>query len=96
MSGGISASTVLIAAGAAAVGAVAATALAPKPKGPGAPPAPEKPPQQAKAPEMGALRRQNQVAEGGPGMSSNSTLLTGPTGVNPGMLNLGRATLLGQ
>lgn len=57
-----------------------------------APPAPPPPPQEAKAPDMNAVRRKRPGDAGGiPG----GTLLTGPTGVDKGMLNTGGGSLLG-
>lgn len=76
----------------AAVGA----ALAPKPpKIPDAP-TPPPPPQAAKAPDLGVIQKQLAgagQAGGAPGIGQ--TMLTGPGGVNPGQLTLGKNTLLG-
>jgi hypothetical protein len=61
------------------------------------PPAPAKPPQAAKTPEVATMRRQNAVgAAAGPSAGPSSTFLTGPTGINPALLSLGKSTLLGQ
>ena len=86
--------------GAEIAGAVAAAvvgaALAPKPpKIPDAPP-PVQPPQASKAPDMGIIQKQlagTGQAGGAPGIGQ--TMLTGPGGVNPGQLTLGKNTLLG-
>lgn len=43
----------------------------------------------AKAPDVGALLKESQQGGGA------STLLTGPAGVDPNLLTLGRSTLLG-
>lgn len=50
------------------------------------------PPQQAKAPNTAPLRRRN---AGGVAVAAGSTLLSGPSGINAGALNLGSQTLLG-
>jgi len=99
MSGAISATTIAVGA---AAGLAATKILAPKkPDIPAAPPAPVAPPapQAAKTPDPAALRKKNIAAEGAgsvPGAGGGATLLTGPSGVSPDMLNLGKATLLGQ
>ena len=91
-------STGLITAG---IGAVASTALAPKPAQ-AATPAPitaaEKPPQASQAPDAAQLLKKNALAAGamGPLAGNNSTLLTGSAGVNPASLSLGQSSLLGQ
>ena len=89
--------TLTAAAAIASAGAGAYTALTQKtPKAPEVQ-APEKPPQAAKAPDAGSLRRNNANASLlGPMSGNSSTLLTGPSGIDPGMLNLGRNTLLGS
>lgn len=58
----------------------------------------DKPPAKAKAPDRPAIGKANAAAAGpGGAMSGNSgTFLTGPSGVDPSTLNLGRNTLLGQ
>lgn len=48
---------------------------------------------QARAPDVGAMLAGNQQAAKGGG---SSTMLTGPGGVDPSSLNLGRNTLLGS
>lgn len=56
-------------------------------------PPPPPPPQEVKQPDSAALRdsaRRNRV-----GMAGGS-LLTGPSGIAPGALPTGKATLLGQ
>lgn len=61
-----------------------------------APPAPIPPPQASLAPGVQAVRQQVAgmgQAGGSPGVGQ--TLLTGPGGVDPSKLNLGRATTLG-
>lgn len=93
MSGG---TTALYYAAAAVAGAVASSALAPKPQKMADPVLPER--QQAtKAPEQQAMRAGKASGEqGGPGVGGPaSTLLTGSTGVDPSSLNLGKNTLLG-
>ena len=57
------------------------------------PPAVEKPPQASKAPNTDVLKAQNKKAATG---GTSSTLLTGASGIDPMMLDLGKATLLGQ
>lgn len=64
-------------------------AMRPKIPDPVAPPAP---PQQAKAPNTAPLRRRN---AGGVAVPAGSTLLSGPSGISAGQLNLGMGTLLG-
>lgn len=73
----------------------AATAMSNKPKMP-AMPDPVQPAQQAKRPtdQRTGPRAGTTQQSGMP--SPQSTLLTGPTGVDPGMLQLGKSTLLGQ
>jgi len=51
------------------------------------------PPQAAKAPDTSPLRKRN-VDQGGPAVS-DSTLLTGTSGIPTASLNLGGSTLLG-
>lgn len=84
-------------------GAVVSKAITPKPPQPeqaaAAVPPPEPPPapQATKNPVTPALaRKANAAAEGGGPNSPNNTLLTGPSGVSNDLLQLGRATLLGQ
>lgn len=95
MTGGVSASTLAIA----AVTAVA-VAEATKPKIPKTPEvqAAAAPPQATKSPDE-AVRRANKSATAqaaGMGGGADSTMLTGPSGVAPGVANLGKSTLLGQ
>lgn len=61
------------------------------------PPPPEPPKQAEKAPDAEVARAKNKNAMAG-GMSAgpNSTLLTGPGGVDPASLTVGKSTLLGQ
>jgi hypothetical protein len=56
-----------------------------------APPAPPPPPQETKAPDMNSVRRKRSESGGIPG----GTLLTGPSGVDSGMLSTGGGSLLG-
>ena len=63
--------------------------LTPKIPNPAAPP---KPPQQAKMPNTAPLQRRS---SGGIAIPSGSTLLSGPSGISAGQLNLGTGTLLG-
>jgi hypothetical protein len=60
--------------------------------------APTKPPQETQKPERPTVVANNAAAAGpGGAMSGNSgTFLTGPSGVDPSTLNLGKNTLLGQ
>jgi hypothetical protein len=59
---------------------------------------PEPPPQASKQPKREAAVTANAAAAGmGGAMAGNSsTFLTGPQGVDPSTLNLGRNSLLGQ
>jgi hypothetical protein len=62
---------------------------------PPAPPAPA--PQAEKAPEVEVFRAQNKNRmAGGMDAGPNSTMLTGPDGVDAAQLELGKTTLLGQ
>ncbi|HSV48352.1 MAG TPA: hypothetical protein VLJ58_21365 [Ramlibacter sp.] len=88
-----------------AAAAVAGTAITaytalnqPKPPGVKQLTAADKPPAAAKAPSRPATSTANAAAAGpGGAMSGNSgTFLTGPSGVDPSTLNLGKNTLLGQ
>jgi hypothetical protein len=92
-----------VSAGAAALGTIgAAKALTQKPKAPTINmPTPEKPPaagQAAKSADHGAAVAANAAAAGpGGAMAGNrGTFLTGPDGVEPESLKLGKNTLLGQ
>lgn len=60
-------------------------------------PEPQKPKQVSKAPSADTFRNRNATAQAG-GMSAGpgSTFLTGPGGVDPATLQLGRKTLLGE
>lgn len=81
----------------AVIGSVVQQAFAPKaPSAPSAPSAPTMP-QANKAPDEQARRASAQAAGAAPGMGGGapSTMLTGPGGVAPGALNLGKNTLLG-
>jgi hypothetical protein len=55
-----------------------------------APAPPPPPPQESKGPDMATTRRKSQ-----PSAIAGGTLLTGPTGVDSSMLNLGGGSLLG-
>ena len=72
----------------------AATAMSSKPKMP-AMPDPVQPAQQAKRPTDQRTGPRAGTQQGGM-PAPQSTLLTGPGGVDPGMLQLGKSTLLGQ
>ena len=80
----------------AAAGAGAAAAAAPK----GGPkiniPAPEKPPQATKTANRDAAVAGNTPLPGSSMSGNAGTFLTGPGGINPGSLNLGRNKLLGE
>lgn len=83
-------------------GALAAKAAAPKaPAAAAAPTTPTAPPvttaQGAKQPDVKAMRTANNGA-GAAGMNAgpSSTFLTGPTGVDPNTLTIGKNTLLGM
>lgn len=86
--------------GATALGAAGAIKALKAPKAPEVKPltAADKPPAKAKAPDRPAISRANAAAAGpGGAMSGNSgTFLTGPSGVDPSTLTLGKNTLLGQ
>ena len=81
----------------ATLGLIAGSMINAKKAQPNLPDAPapiEKPPalQSAVMPDQAALREsQDQLSSSG-----DETLLTGPRGIDPSMLNLGRAKLLGQ
>lgn len=100
MSGAISASTVAMM-GAAAVGGMAlSSAMSPKMPTPQVPD-PVKPPQASqasKAPDRAPMVAANKAAAGpGGALSGNiGTFLTGPAGIDPSTLNLGKNVLLGQ
>jgi hypothetical protein len=66
------------------------------PSAPPPPPPPEPPKQPEKAPDVEVARAKNKNAMAG-GMSAgpNTTMLTGPDGVDPNALALGKNTLLG-
>lgn len=70
---------------------------APEPVAMAEPPAPEPPPQAAKVPDQAAIKRKNaSTALTGPLVGAAGTALTGPSGIEDNMLNLGRNTKLGQ
>jgi hypothetical protein len=98
MSGGISAGTMLAIAGGAVAGMAVSSMMAPDgSQMPGAPPTPEKPPQMGKAPDPAAVRKKVAgSAITGPAAGNSSTFLTGPSGVDDTLLNLGKNTLMGQ
>lgn len=56
------------------------------------PPAPGAPPQAPKTPSLAAFMTRNQMRYG----AKQQTMLTGPSGVQPGSMNLGSSTLLGS
>lgn len=84
----------------AVVGAVVSKALAPKPQQQAVKPVTDadKPPQAEKAADLNSIAKKNALAAaaGGQLAGNSSTLLTGSTGVDPGSLNLGTSSLLGQ
>lgn len=84
--------------GTAVVGLAASAAMAPKAPNMPAPgdatPAPQS--QAAKMPDQSAVRRQGAGGGTGAAPAAASTMLTGPGGVAPGALSLGKSTLLGQ
>ncbi|HAV74716.1 MAG: hypothetical protein CMN89_08180 [Sutterellaceae bacterium] len=84
-----------VTAGIAAVGSIAAISQMPKPP---QLPEPEKiqQAQQAKRPNDQRTGPRAGTTQQGGMPSPQSTLLTGPGGVDPSMLQLGRSTLLGQ
>lgn len=89
MSAGISAG------GWAVIGLVAGSLLSQKPNPP-APPPPAAPPQESKRPDAGNVLSDMSgrgQAGGAPGVAQ--TFLTGPGGIDPEGLKLGRTTLLG-
>lgn len=57
-----------------------------------APPPPPPPPQETKAADLNTIRRRQ---DSGNTPIAGGTLLTGPSGVQSGMLNVGGNTLLG-
>ena len=56
----------------------------------------DKPPAKAKTPDRPAIGAANAAGPGGAMSGNSGTFLTGPSGVDPSTLNLGRNTLLGQ
>jgi hypothetical protein len=68
-----------------------------KSSSPPPPPPPAPPPQQAQAPDVAVARDKvkNRMAGGMAASSPNNTMLTGPEGVDPTALALGKNTLLG-
>jgi hypothetical protein len=54
---------------------------------------PAQAPQASRQPDQAMLRRQN---SGGQRGAASSTMLTGPGGIDPALLNIGRVTLLGS
>lgn len=95
MSGAVSIGTMAMV-GAGVVGGMAMSGAFAKPKI--NIPAPEKPKQGAQAPDREGIVRANTMG-GMPGgaMAGNAgTFLTGPSGIDPSTLNLGKNTLLGQ
>lgn len=82
-------------------GGVLLSALMPSPKAPKQPtllaqPATAPQGQAARAPDYNAMQSRNQQRESaGPMAGPSSTFLTGPAGVDPTKLKLGRTTLLG-
>lgn len=79
----------------AAFGSLAAMSQMPKPPQMAAP-EPIQQAQQAKRPTDQRTGPRAGTTQQGGMPAPQSTLLTGPTGVDPGMLQLGRSTLLGQ
>lgn len=82
-------------------GSVVSKALAPKQPSQGAQVAPltqADKPQAEKAPDRSQIENKNAMAAAAAGQlaGNNSTLLTGSQGINPGTLNLGSSTLLGN
>jgi hypothetical protein len=62
-----------------------------------APEPPPKPAQSTKAPDRVAITAANRdAAASGPMAGNSSTFLTGPSGIDPSTLNLGKNVLLGQ
>jgi hypothetical protein len=60
------------------------------------PPPPPPPPQAAKAPDADIIRSKNkQAMSGGMDGGTNTTVLTGPGGVDPNALETSKTTLLG-
>jgi hypothetical protein len=84
-----------------AIGAAVTYATAPKPQkqeGPKSLTGADKPPgvQAEKQVDRNLMLNKNTIASAGALAGNSSTLLTGSQGVNPGSLNLGSSTLLGQ
>lgn len=68
-----------------------------KPQAPQAPQAPTPPPQQAQAPQMqGIVAGLKGTGQAGGAGGVGSTFLTGPGGIDPNALKLGKTTLLGE
>ena len=97
---GMGASAGVASLGATALGALGVGALAKQvmPKAPQAPAVapPEKPPQPTANPVRNAVAAVGNTQMGGPAVGNAGTFLSGPAGVDPKTLTLGRNTLLGQ
>lgn len=67
------------------------------PSPPPPPPPPVAPPEPAKAPDVDVAKDKvkNRMAGGMAASSPNNTMLTGPVGVDPNSLAVGKNTLLG-
>lgn len=92
--------TIAIAAGGLIAGMAASSALSPKipniePTTPQAPPAPQQV-AGAQSPRKPKTPGGSAGIAAGPSASPGSTMLTGPQGIDPSMLQLGRRTLLGM
>jgi hypothetical protein len=70
-----------------------------KPKAPPPPPPPPAPPQESKAPDTEAVtkrKKEKMAAMTGADAGVNSTLLTGPSGLDPAALATSKTSLLGS
>lgn len=83
--------------GAGLAGGMAISGMMPKPPKIDIP-KPEKPPQASKTPDRSGVVQANAGAAlpGGSLAGNSGTFLTGPSGIDPSALNLGKNTLLGQ
>lgn len=70
-----------------------------KPKAPPPPPPPPAPPQEVKTPDTEVItkkKKEKMAGMTGADTGPNSTLLTGPTGLDPAALSTSKTSLLGS
>lgn len=70
-----------------------------KPKAPSPPPPPPAPPQEVKAPDTEVItkrKKEKMASMTGSDAGINSTLLTGPSGLDPAALSTSKSSLLGN